>query len=204
MLSSEEQRRAARFHFERDRRRFIGSHAALREILSLYLGEPPASLEFVTRVHGKPELASGAPRFNLSHSGELALIGVAGNRELGVDVERVRAQVAIERIARRFFSASEAAALFAYPGSERDAAFFRCWTRKEAYVKARGGGLRIPLASFDVSLDEGRARLLRAPDIERWTLHSLAVPPGYVAAAVVEGEPEQVGVFDWREEGGLA
>ena len=112
---------------------------------------------------------------------------MARERELGVDIEKIRAGVEREGIAERFFSPGEVAALRAAPVEERDEAFFRCWTRKEAYVKARGGGLSIPLDSFEVTLGRERAALSRASDSEGWTMAALEPAPGYAGALVVEG-----------------
>jgi 4'-phosphopantetheinyl transferase len=196
VLSAAELTRAERFRFAQDRRRFIASHTALREILAAYTGLHPAAIEFVTLPHGKPALVSGSLQFNLSHSGELALVALAAGCELGVDIERLRAQVEMEAIARRFFSPTETGALLAYPEPERGPAFFRCWTRKEAYVKALGGGLTISLASFAVSLDPARAELLSGVEAP-WTLHSLDVHPTYCAALAVACNPAEIFLRRW-------
>ncbi len=185
-LSSDERERAARFHFERDRGRYSVCRSVLRELLAGCLNAAPEEIEFRYGEAGKPELREGSPRFNVSHSHDLALIAIALETELGVDIERIRAGVEREGIAERFFSPGEIAELRATPAEERDEAFFRCWTRKEAYVKARGGGLSIPLDSFDVTLARERAELSRAADAERWTMMALEPAPGYAAALVVE------------------
>lgn len=190
-LSPDERRRAARFHFERDRRRFHAARGALREVLAGYLGEEPERLGFVEGLHGKPGLAQahgGELRFNLSHSGELALCAVS-RRELGVDIEQLRALPDAGALARRFFSADETAALEALPATERLSAFFRCWTRKEAYLKAVGAGLLQPLDGFDVSLfpEAGECTLDvrgRPDETARWSLLGLEVGAGYAAAVV--------------------
>lgn len=195
LLTQTERDRAARFRFERDRRRYLAAHAILRKLLAEYLPDAAAPIEFHYGPEGKPSIPGQELRFNLSHSGERALAAFTLGREVGVDIERVRETVHDEKIAERFFSASEAAALQALPESERDYAFFRIWTRKEAYVKARGGGLTIPLNSFDVSLDSSNAELLRAPDRERWRMFHLEAGPGYCAAAVVEPGAESVRMF---------
>ncbi len=194
-LSGEERERAARFHFERDRGRYTVCRSVLRELLAGYLDAAPEGIEFRYGPAGKPELTEGSLRFNVSHSHDLALIAMARERELGVDIERVRAGVEREGIAERFFSPGEVAELRAVAVEERDEAFFRCWTRKEAYVKARGGGLSIPLDSFDVTLGRERAVLSRAVDAKRWTLTTLDPAPGYAAALVVEGSAERLRCF---------
>lgn len=209
LLSEDERERAGRFHFRRDRARFIGAHACLRQVLSRYLGEEPGRLRFRTNEHGKPLLAgeagSAGLEFNLSHSHEVALVAVAFHRRVGVDVERIRPELAGERIARRFFSPGETEALLSLPAPARAAAFFRCWTRKEAFLKARGEGLTLRLDQFDVSLLPGKPAALLAtrPDGEEasnWTLHHLEPAPGYAGALAVEGQLS--GVRCWRWEGG--
>jgi len=193
-LSPDERRRAERFRFERDQRRFHAARGALRELLGGYLDAEPERLGFAEGAHGKPELAApggSGLRFNLSHSGELALCAVARGRELGVDIEQARELADAEAMARRFFSAAENAALAALPDAERLGAFFRCWTRKEAYLKAVGAGLLQALDGFDVTLfpEAGECGLSvrgRPEEAARWSLLALAVDPGYAAALVAE------------------
>jgi 4'-phosphopantetheinyl transferase len=197
-LSDEEQARAARFLLERDRRRFVASHAALRRILTRYLG--PVAPRFADGPHGKPFLDGAALRFNLSHSGELALVAVADGREVGVDVEAVR-ELDLAGMARVSFSPRERAALFALPPDERLPAFFRCWTRKEAHLKATGFGLALPLDGFDVSLgpDEPARLVATRPDPDearRFSLLHLDVGPGYAAAVEVAGPPPALVLLD--------
>lgn len=187
MLSRAELQRLQRFHFADHRRRYQIGHGALREILGGYLGIEPTAVEFTQGPRGKPYLAAKGPFFNLSHSGKLALIAVAAT-ELGVDLEKVRHLESLTEIARKHFSVGEFAALDALDGAARELAFYRCWTRKEAYIKALGEGLSMPLDSFDVSLDE-HGRLLRCrdggDDPAAWSL--LDVSPGaeFVAALAV-------------------
>jgi 4'-phosphopantetheinyl transferase len=192
-LSPDEQTRAARLPAAHARRRFVAARGALRTILGRYAGLAPAELRFCYGLRGKPALDLATPlRFNLSHSSELALLAVAHGREIGVDVEAIRADRELERIADRFFSAAEVAALRAAPPEERADAFYRCWTRKEAYIKAVGDGLAIPLDSFDVACDrESPARLLAnrlvPTEVDRWLMAGSNLGPGYAAAVVVEG-----------------
>ena len=196
-LSAEESARAARFYFERDRARFTVAHAALRDILSRYTGENAAAIVIRTAEKGKPYLADHPGlRFNLSHSGSWALVGVARGREVGVDIECIRRERSTGGIAERFFAPAEVWELMETPEDRRVAAFFACWSRKEAYIKARGEGLRIPLTSFEVSLDE-RAVLRKAEDRERWSMCSLKAPAGYAAALVAEGSGWRVKQFAW-------
>lgn len=185
-LSEDEVARALRFVFDRDRQRYIVARGRMREILARVLGVTAAALRFSYSSHGKPSLsAANTPlHFNLSHSDGLAALGVSHARELGVDVEHERPLK--EDIAERFFSRGEVAALRALPESEQLAAFYRCWTRKEAVVKAIGEGLSRPLDSFDVTLDAGAAHLLRmdgeTDGPEAWQLAHFAPAPGFAGA----------------------
>jgi 4'-phosphopantetheinyl transferase len=197
MLSDDEQSRAAGFVFEKDRRRFIRSHAALRTVLGDCLEASPSSLTFVDGPHGKPELDAQwhhhGLNFNLAHSGDWAIIALACGRQVGVDVEQIRPGVANADIAQRYFSPREAAALLDLPPEMRDEAFFRCWTRKEAYLKALGCGLSLPLDSFEVSLaaDKPAAILWSRHDLQapqRWRLAELQPAAGYLGALVIEAD----------------
>ena len=199
-LSEDERDRAEGFRFEQDRRRFVTARAALRQILGRCLGLPASEISFEYGHYGKPALKSDTAReieFNMSHCEGLALIAVASGRRVGVDLERVHSGAAEEQIAERFFSASEVAALRALPRPLQDEAFFACWTRKEAYIKARGEGLSMPLDAFSVSLTPGEpAALLDCPsardEIQNWSLRSFAPAPHFIAAVAVEGEDWQL------------
>ena len=207
-LSADERARAGRFCFQRDRTQFIVARGLLRNILGRYLGLEPDQLCFCYKLHGKPALtvAAGAPalRFNVSHSHCAALIAVTHDREIGVDIERIRVEAADIEIARRYFSSHEVAVLEALPAHSRTEAFFRCWTRKEAYIKARGGGLSIPLDQFDVSLAPGEPAMLRQTnadpqEVGRWSLRDLNPSPGYAAALAVEGHAWPLKCWHWSE-----
>ena len=193
-LSADECARADRFYLPRDRSRFVAARWTLREILSYYLEEAPDALGFSYNAYGKPALVGAAGLcFNLSHSHDLAVYAVARGREVGVDVEQVRAELATQEIAEHFFSPGEIVALRALPAEQRVAGFFNCWTRKEAYIKARGMGLSLALDRFDVSLAPGASAALLAvrdePDeAGRWTLCAIDPDPGYVAALAVAGQ----------------
>jgi 4'-phosphopantetheinyl transferase len=183
MLSEDEVARAERFVFERDRHRYIAARGRMRETLARLLGAKPAELRFAYSSHSKPSLPVSL-HFNLSHSEGVAALGVSRTHELGVDVEHVRPLK--EDIAERFFSRAEVTALRALPEHEQLSAFYRCWTRKEAVVKAIGEGLSRPLDSFDVTLDADAARLLRM-DGENggpaaWQLAHFAPAPGFHGA----------------------
>jgi 4'-phosphopantetheinyl transferase len=196
-LSVEEAARAARFIFERDRARFTVAHAALRDILSTYTREDAATLRFLAAEKGKPYLPDHPDlRFNLSHSGSWALVAIANGRDVGVDIEAIRGERPTVDIAERFFAPEEVIELMETPENLRTQAFFACWSRKEAYIKARGEGLHIPLDSFEVSLGEV-AILRKAEDRERWTLCSLEAPAGYQAALIAEGSGWRVKRYAW-------
>ena len=206
-LAEDEKLRAARFHFEKDRARFVVARGALRAILGRYLRVPPARLQFRYGPYGKPslaaEFAASGLEFNVSHSHALGLIAVARGGALGIDVEHLRGDAAERQIAERFFSACEVAALCGLPAAQQPRAFFDCWTRKEAYIKARGEGLSFPLAEFDVSLrPDEPAALLRvrgdAREAERWTLRALDVAPGYAAALVAQGHGWRLKTWRWE------
>lgn len=202
LLDEEERARAARFRYERDRRRYVVSHALTRVVLGQCLRVSPASVRFHIGPHGKPRLAHAGANlhFNLSHAGHLALLAIGTGRAIGVDIQDERPTEVLE-LARLCFSPSEYGTLVSLLPEERISAFYRCWTRKESFVKARGDGLSFPLGGFDVSLDEDGAQLLLACDIapselERWTMVSLAVDAGYVAAVTAEGSGWRLSYWD--------
>ena len=200
VLDAEERERADRFVFDRHRLRYVAAHGLLRHVLGGYLGLAPEAVRFARARHGKPYLPNGALRFNLAHSGGRALVAVSVGRELGIDLELVRSGRDVAGIAGRFFSATEAAALNALPARHRVTAFYRCWTRKEAYIKACGTGLAMRLDSFDVAFEPGvPAALLSsargAEEPRRWRLVELAVGPGFEAALAVEGGGWRLATF---------
>jgi 4'-phosphopantetheinyl transferase len=196
ILSGDERARAARFHFLRDRQYFTATRAVLRTILAGYVASNPADLVFRYSDTGKPSLSPGHVgrqlEFNVSHSGDVALLAFAQGRALGVDVELVREDFDHEAIAGRFFSEQEQQQLAALAPAERYLGFFRCWTRKEAYIKAQGTGLSLPLHQFDVSLKPGdeNALLSTRPDnteAANWSLREVPAGDGYAAALCVRG-----------------
>ncbi|PYR24182.1 MAG: hypothetical protein DMF92_23165 [Acidobacteria bacterium] len=198
LLDDEERVRAARFVFDRDRRRFINAHAWVRVALGRCVGRAPESLRFASGGRGKPRLVGPGIdlRFNLSHAGERALIAITSGREVGVDIEKER-PIEVFELARRFFSPPESSELQNIAASDQIPAFFRCWTRKEAFIKALGDGLAFPLDGFAVSLgNDGSSQLLRAcssaPDaLQQWRVVSLPTEAGYVAAVAARAG-------DWR------
>src|SRR5262245_4030673 len=190
LLSGDELARASRLACARDRDRFIVARARLRQILAGYLAVPPETMQFNYGKHGKPLVSRyhHAPSFNLTHSGDLAALAVSGCGAVGIDVEQVK-PVAAE-IAQRFFTEDENAVLARLKGRQRLEAFFRCWTRKEALVKANGKGLTGGLALFDVAL--ARDAVSRPLHIgsksgmrPRWSLFDLALDPGFAGALAV-------------------
>lgn len=194
-LSADELARAKRFYFEQDRQRFIVGRGLLREILSRYLDLAPNQLQFCYGLHGKPALAptlGSSICFNLSHSQGLALYAITRDRPIGIDVEYIRPLAEAEQIAANFFSAQENTALHHLPLNQKQVAFFSCWTRKEAYIKAVGDGLALPLDQFDVSLAPGEAARLISIKGDRtaatqWSLQELKPASNYIAAVAVAG-----------------
>jgi 4'-phosphopantetheinyl transferase len=207
VLSPDEVERADRFRFERHQRTFTLARAAMRQILGGYLGLPPQRLAFRYGAEGKPELGgdlgNSGIRFNLSHSGEVVLLAVTQGLTVGVDVEFVDSRFASQAVAEQFFSKSEVHLLQALPQVDRLDAFFACWTRKEAYVKALGGGLWIPLDSFDVAFGPGiKAALLESrvqpSEVLRWSMYDIETWERYRAALVVEGKEHQLRALEWE------
>jgi 4'-phosphopantetheinyl transferase len=205
-LSADERERMERFRCGRERRRYLVGRGLLRTVIGRYLAVSPHVLSFDATAAGKPRLAPGvAPQplqFNLSHSGDLVLIALASGRALGVDVEQVRADIELAETAARFFSPTEQQALATLSGARQIDAFFDCWVRKEAYVKARGGGLALPLEQFDVSLLPGEAAQLveTRPDpaeASRWRITALDAGDGYKAALAVEGDGWMLQQWNW-------
>ncbi len=201
LLSGDETVRADRFVFAQDRNRYVATRALLRHLLARYLDVLPASLHFGYAPQGKPYLDSPAHastlQFNVAHSGDLALVGVSRVRCVGVDVERIRPEVDFRALARSVFSPAEQSLLEQLPDDAARTAFFTAWARKEAFVKALGDGISFSLARVTVTLLPGEPpKLLLPADADAavaaraWTLHALAVGPGYTAAAVSEGPAE--------------
>ena len=205
-LSSEERVRASSFRSEADKQRFRVRRGIARAILARYLGCGPAQVKLHIGPHGKPFLAAESDqvdvRFNLAHSAGLVLLGVACGREIGIDLERIRPVPEADKIAAQFFSPWESISYSQLPAHEKLVAFYACWTRKEAYVKARGEGLALPLDQFDVSVRPGEpAQLLRvgwdAAEACRWSLMSLAPAGGYAGCLAVEGFGWRLACFDY-------
>ena len=195
-LAADEWARANRFRFEKHRRQYVVGRGALRTLLAAYLGERPERVQFRYGPRGKPFLAppldAGGLQFNLSNSDELALAGFVLGPEIGVDVEFLRPMPDCEHIAERFFSPSERQVLRGIPAPRKEEAFFNCWTRKEAYLKAVGEGLAAPLDSFDVTLAPGEPPRMLALEGDperaaRWSFHHLRPADAYIGAVAIEG-----------------
>lgn len=190
-LSEDERARANKFHFVRDRCRFIVARGLLRRTLAAYLGQEPGALHFCYGPQGKPSLRMSGTRvpeinFNLAHANGQVVYAFALNRRLGIDLERIRDDFPIIEIAKRFFSSQEIDQLLELPADQRRDAFFLGWTRKEAYIKARGEGLHIELDSFAITLAPGHeARFLRGVEAD-WQLVSFS-SDGSPAALVHDG-----------------
>jgi 4'-phosphopantetheinyl transferase len=192
-LSEDERERARRFRFDRDRDRYVVARGTLREILAERVAEPPAALRFAYGGHGKPALDRPlpSPHFNLSHSRDRAALALCDGAALGLDIEAIRPFG--EGVAERFFAPGEVAALRALPEHEQVPAFFRCWTRKEAVLKALGDGLARPLAGFEVSLaDEERPPLVSMrgePGAARdWALVHFVPADGFLGAIALRAK----------------
>lgn len=207
VLAADEVARASRFHFDRDRNRYVRCRLALRNLLGSYLQVLPGEIRFRYESRGKPEIDDAlnprSLRFNVAHSGGLALIAIGSGRTMGVDVERIRPMPDLLNIARRFFSAREVQAILTISEDKRTEAFFACWTRKEAFLKATGEGLSHPLGSFSVSVDpQAAAELWEVGGNEepagRWRLTDVIPDKGYRGALACDGEPGHVAqwIFD--------
>jgi len=193
VLSPDERERATRFHFARDRDRFIVGRGVLRELLGAYLKSSPEGLHFRYGLQGKPALErdnrSPTICFNVSHTKGLALFAFARGRRVGIDLEYIRADFKVEELAQRYFSESEREELSALSASSKAEAFFLCWTRKEAYIKACGEGLHIDLKSFDVTLTPDQPANFTGGVESRWQLNAFFAADRCPAAVVYEGSP---------------
>ena len=204
LLSVDERERAARFRFDRDRRHYSVARAILRSLLAHYTGMPAAGIQFSYNAHGKPVLPGNHPcRFNVSHSHGWALYGFALERDVGVDIERIRPDLAGLEIAQRFFSATEVEALQSVAKADLATAFFNCWTRKEAFIKANGLGVFLGLHTFAVTLAPGAEAALLYHDVDpeaanNWMMLELQAPEGFVGAAAVAGKDVAVHYTKWH------
>ena len=202
LLSPSERDRAEKFHFDRDRRLFIASHAAVRAILARYLDTLAADIEFIAGVNGKPSLAlawaASGIEFNLSHSHQAALFAVSRKCQVGVDIEFVKCDSAFDDVAGRFFTPREVSALRALPSALRRQAFYKCWTSKEAFLKAKGTGLSGKLDEVEIYHESGQNVRIHAA-VAGWSLSALAPGPGYEAALVAQGAPARLRLYRWEQ-----
>lgn len=209
-LSPDEHARAQRFHFERDRRRYIVGRGVLRDILARYLDRDARQITFTYTERGKPYLPAEPSmpdiRFNLAHSSELAIYAFASKQDVGVDLEYIHPVPELDQIAAHFFSAAEYQAIRSLSGGQKQLGFFNCWTRKEAYLKALGDGLSKPLDQFEVSLAPADpARLLRVggdeQEAQRWSLLALNLDQNDYVGALALRDPafssHSVEIFSW-------
>lgn len=205
VLAADERERADRFYFERDRRHFIAARGILRTLLGRYLGERPEGVQLCYGARGKPAVAgpgrSCRARFNVSHSHGFALFAFTLDREIGVDLERIRPLTDISHIVNRYFSSHESTAFHTIPQFGGRDVFFRYWTCKEAFLKAKGDGLAYPLDQVEVELiPGGGARLLSIDgdrrEASRWSLREFVPVPGYAGALAVEGHGWRLA---WRD-----
>lgn len=205
-LSPDELTRAGKFRFDRDRKHFMVAHGVLRTLLARYLHMQPAQLQFTVNDNGKPRLRHQPERkplrFNLSHSHNLALFAFTYVGLIGVDIEYMRANIAVEQVARVGFSPREQALLLSLPVEERQRAFYSCWTRKEAYIKGRGTGLSLEPNLFDVTFLSGEPAALLASredqrEPARWTLRALELGAEYASALAVRGHGWNLHCYEW-------
>ncbi len=190
ILNHDEQKRAARFHFEKDKKRFVITRATLKNLIGFFEGIDPKKIYFDYNQYGKPAYSAGFFQFNVAHSGTLGLIGISAVGAIGVDVEEFRPQTEIETIAKRFFSPVEFAEFCTLIGNDRLQGFFNAWTRKEAFIKAVGMGLSMPLHAFDVNLTPGCPAKLKQVRYKNmisaeWQLQNLPVRQNYAASFCV-------------------
>jgi len=206
VLSMDEISKASKFYFKDDRTKYICTRVTVREILGSYLEVEPEELVFAYNQYGKPYLENqsreGSLNFNISHAGNLSLLAVTKDRRIGVDLEPLRDEASMETIAKRFFAPAEVRQLLSFPDGLRQEAFFTCWTRKEAFVKAQGKGLSIPLDQFEVAFGPNEIpRLINTNndtgETDSWSIFHLDPGPGYVGALVVEGKGVNVIGLDW-------
>lgn len=208
LLSQDEYQRARRYYRPVDRDRFIVGRGMLRKIISAYLSLPPGQLRFTYNEYGKPTVSGDqndrALNFNLSHSADLTLYAVTRGRAVGIDIEYIREDFATLEIAERFFSKDEVAALKSLPTEQRTMGFFNCWSRKEAFIKAKGMGVSYPLDRFTVSLAPGEPpALLKVDDdkreVARWKMYELKPGAGYAAAIIATEPPVTLKRLHWSE-----
>lgn len=202
-LSENEKTRASKFRFEKDRLTYVTARGVLRELISAYTHQSPSAIAFFYNEQSKPYIISDTSlKFNVSHSGEKILMSFSLEHEIGVDVEFNKRSIEIPQVAKSFFSKNETKALLCLPDVQQLSAFYNCWTRKEAFIKAKGGGLSIPLDQFEVSLlpeEKAELRVIKwdQTDVVNWNLQSITVGEDYTGAVIVKNPSALYDYFDW-------
>ncbi len=205
LLSIDEKKRVEKFRFKKDVIQFIVSRGVLRRLLGHYLNEEPTKITFQYGENGKPKLEDKySLQFNLSHAGKKAVMGFVHHFTIGVDVELIKPDVDLRYLATRFFSSKESNKLLRLPDAEIPQAFYNCWTRKEAFIKAKGDGLSFPLDQFEVSFIPGEETALIAThwspeEKEKWELFSFDIGTDYSGAVAIEGQTNRIKFFKWPE-----
>jgi 4'-phosphopantetheinyl transferase len=208
LLSEDEQDRSMKFCFEKDRKHFIVGRGLLRTFLGRYLDKEPTQLKFYYSQYGKPALdgtvEGNVLNFNLSHSHGLALYAFALDHQIGIDIELIRFIPDVEQIVERFFSTNERSLFRTLSPEQKQIAFFKGWTSKEAYLKATGNGLAYPLDQIEVSLNPkdppGLLKIVDNADAStQWSLYALQPAPNYIATLAVEGQGWHLKGWQWSE-----
>ncbi len=203
LLSLEEISRSKKFKFEKDRTLNIMARSALRTLSSLYLGHTASAIEFKYGTYGKPDYNFPTDlKFNVSHSGKLVVLAFVKDSEIGIDVEKIKTDFDVLNLAENFFSTTEVKMLHDVQQDDVYQAFYHCWTRKEAFIKAEGSGLSFPLDAFSVSMDENKkAKLLQtkwnSAEKNKWSLFSFSPTNEYVGAIAVRGKVKSIQYFNW-------
>ncbi len=206
LLSRDEIQRAKKFKFQIDRERYIIARAILRILLGKYTDQNPTNIRFKYTSYGKPYIENkNNLKFNISHSGDKAVFGFNLNNEVGIDIEKLKGDFDVLELAQNFFSKTEIAALKQIPKDQLSRAFYRCWTRKEAFIKAKGSGLSFPLNKFAVSLDDdNQAALLKtkwdASEKSDWSLFSFVPDEQYIGAVATRNRKAFIEHYDWDSE----
>ena len=203
VLSTAEKERANRFHFKKDREQFIVAKGISRLLLSNYIPSSAKEITFEFNAYGKPCLTGSHPlQFNISHAGGLGLFAFVLTSPIGVDIEKIKQDIEIQKIAKRFFSIAETNKILNLPKPQQVDAFFNCWTRKEAFIKAHGEGLSLPLSEFEVSiLDTERVKILAinwaSTEVNHWNLLKISPKKTWKAAVAVKGNVKKISLFSF-------
>lgn len=203
LLSEDEKKKASKFKFKKDRNGYVISRGILRELLGSYLDISPTEIKFEYTLYGKPYLPNNGLNFNVSHSGDMAAFAFFLGSEIGVDIEKIKDDFDVLEIAQHFFSKNEIEAMENLPEEQLSRAFYRCWTRKESFIKAEGSGLSFPLNKFTVSLDNDHQATLSATDWEateksKWSLFSFVPQEHYIMAISVRKKNTAIQYFNWN------